>query len=221
MPGEQDFSNSFMPQQPFNSCVFPKLSEIPRQSINLVTNPHQFEINGLNFLGTSGQNIKDMMLNSARPDDQMVDENEEATGAEGDICLSKLKETLEMRHLCPTAPDTLRVYPFKESDPFVIAQNNSNLDLESQLGSTQQVGQTAGGDAKSSSTPHVYFAGNMLEYRQELITKSKHAKDGFIKVICIPQFVKTHSIVLLDLQTMETQEVKFDISAELFQEHQI
>ena len=64
MPGEQDFSNSFLPQQPFNSCVFPKLSDTARQSINLVTNPHQFEINGLNFLGTSGQNIKDMMLNT-------------------------------------------------------------------------------------------------------------------------------------------------------------
>lgn len=140
-----------------------------------------------------------MMLNSAKVDDEMVDENEEANEADGDVCMSKLKETLEMRHLCPTAPDTLRVYPFKDIDPFVIAQSNSNLDLESQLGSTQQVGQTAGADPKNSSAPHVYFAGNMLEYRHELLTKSKHAKDGFIKVICIPQFVKTHSIVLLDM----------------------
>jgi len=54
MPGEQDFSNSFMPQQPFNSCLFPKLAENQRQTINLVTNPHQFEMNGLTFLGTSG-----------------------------------------------------------------------------------------------------------------------------------------------------------------------
>lgn len=40
MPGEDDFSNSFMPQQPLNSCLFPTLETKERQSINLVTNPH-------------------------------------------------------------------------------------------------------------------------------------------------------------------------------------
>ena len=46
--------------------------------------------------------------------------------------------------------------------------------------------------------------------------KSKNIKDGFVKIISIPQFVKTNSIVLLDLQTMESQEVKFDISKGIF-----
>jgi len=27
MPGEMDFSNAFMPQQPFNSCLFPQLQD--------------------------------------------------------------------------------------------------------------------------------------------------------------------------------------------------
>ena len=30
MPGELDFSNSFMPQQPFNSCLFPSLQDKQR-----------------------------------------------------------------------------------------------------------------------------------------------------------------------------------------------
>ena len=51
-----------------------------------------------------------MLLNSSTPEDL----------AEDSMGLSKIKQTLEMRHLCPTAPDTLRVYPFKDSDPFVI-----------------------------------------------------------------------------------------------------
>ena len=76
---------------------------------------------GLTFLGTSGQNVRDMLLNSETPH---IDD-------EGGKCLFRIKQTLEMRHLCPTAPDTLRVYPFKESDPFVInsLNNTSNLDL--------------------------------------------------------------------------------------------
>lgn len=134
MPGEQDFSNSFMPQQPFNSCVFPKLAKEGRVGINLVTNPHQFEMNHFQFLGTSGQNIKDMMLNSATDtaeaavdllddDQQMLDVEEGGEDSvepkisekeEGDRCLAKLKQSLEMRHMCPTAPDTLRMYPFKD-----------------------------------------------------------------------------------------------------------
>ena len=119
MPGEQDFSNSFLPQQPFNSYLFPSIASKERQSINLVTNPHQFEMDELTFLGTSGQNIRDMLLNS-----QPVDQDD------GSRCMRAIKQTLEMRHLCPTAPDTLRVYPFKESDPFVISDSDLNFDEE-------------------------------------------------------------------------------------------
>lgn len=159
MPGELDFSNSFMPQQPFNSCLFPSLQDKQRDSINLVTNPHQFDLNGLTFLGTSGQNVRDMLLNSETPEDL----KEDGKG------LSKIKQTLEMRHLCPTAPDTLRVYPFKESDPFVInSQNNSsNLDLN--------VGEDENGPEQSLYTqvPHVYFVGNMQNYKEELLTQNK------------------------------------------------
>lgn len=51
-----------------------------------------------------------------------------------------VKKTLEMRHICPTAPDTLRSFPFVESDPFII-----------------------------DKAPHVYFAGNQKKYESEII----------------------------------------------------
>jgi len=39
--------------------LFPELEG--QSAVNLVTNPHRFEINGgLKILGTSGQNIKDI-----------------------------------------------------------------------------------------------------------------------------------------------------------------
>ena len=41
--------------------MFPKLST--QSNINLVTNPHRFEIaGGVEFLGTSGRNLHDIQL---------------------------------------------------------------------------------------------------------------------------------------------------------------
>jgi DNA polymerase II small subunit/DNA polymerase delta subunit B len=40
--------------------MFPELTT--RETLNLVTNPHHFQMNGLDFLGTSGQSVHDMQL---------------------------------------------------------------------------------------------------------------------------------------------------------------
>ena len=68
-----------------------------------VTNPHEFEVDGVAFLGTSGQNIEDI-------DRYSTDEDR----------LRMLEHVLEWGHLAPTAPDTLTAYSFSDKDPFVI-----------------------------------------------------------------------------------------------------
>jgi DNA polymerase delta subunit 2 len=55
--------------------------------------------------------------------------------------------------------------------------------------------------------PHVYFAGNQPRYETELIED-----DGTTRLICVPSFRKSKSIVLLDLTTLQTYEYKFDCS---------
>ncbi len=68
-----------------------------------MTNPHEFEVDGVTFLGTSGQNLDDI--------------DRYSTETERLIMLARL---LEWGHLVPTAPDTLTAYSFPDRDPFVI-----------------------------------------------------------------------------------------------------
>ena len=68
-----------------------------------VTNPHEFELDGVTFLGTSGQNIDDIYKYSD-------EENR----------LALLQRILEWGHMVPTAPDTLTCYPLSDNDPFIL-----------------------------------------------------------------------------------------------------
>ena len=68
-----------------------------------VSNPYMFESNGVTFLGTSGQNIEDIIRNSDMSDP-----------------LEVLECIIQWSHLAPTCPDTLGCFPFGSKDPFVI-----------------------------------------------------------------------------------------------------
>ncbi len=57
-----------------------------------------------------------------------------------------MKKQLEWRHICPTAPDTLRTYPFEKSDPFVLEES-----------------------------PNVYFVGNQEKFETAVATQGKIA----------------------------------------------
>ncbi|KAL3694881.1 hypothetical protein R1sor_008532 [Riccia sorocarpa] len=103
MPGAKDPANFSLPQQPLHMCLFPGARTY--SSFVTATNPHQFELDGVMFLGTSGQNIDDL------------DKYSLADGP-----LDYMERTLSWRHIAPTAPDTLGCYPFHDRDPFLIDQ---------------------------------------------------------------------------------------------------
>ncbi|KAF9680709.1 hypothetical protein SADUNF_Sadunf06G0149800 [Salix dunnii] len=101
MPGSNDPANFALPQQPLNRCLFPGSRTF--NTFNSCTNPHCFELDGVRFLGTSGQNIDDLKKYSEARDE-----------------LEFMERTLKWRHLAPTAPNTLGCYPFTDRDPFMI-----------------------------------------------------------------------------------------------------
>ncbi|AWP06764.1 putative DNA polymerase delta subunit 2 [Scophthalmus maximus] len=121
MPGQYDPTNYTLPQQPLHRCMFPLSSVYP--TLQLVSNPYQANVDGVRFLGTSGQNVSDIQRYSSM-----------------DSHLEILEETLRLRHLAPTAPDTLGCYPFYQKDPFILEE-----------------------------CPHVYFSGNAPTFESKLI----------------------------------------------------
>lgn len=101
MPGEFDPSNHLLPQQPMHQCMFPVCSR--DRNFQSVTNPYDCQLAGRRVLGTSGQNVNDVMRNSRI-----------------ETPLEVLRLLMRWSHLAPTAPDTLACFPFYNSDPFVI-----------------------------------------------------------------------------------------------------
>ncbi|KAJ0974514.1 hypothetical protein J5N97_016479 [Dioscorea zingiberensis] len=101
MPGPKDPANFSLPQQPLNRCLFPGASVY--STFISCTNPHHFELDGIQFIGTSGQNIDDL------------DKYSEARDK-----VEFMERTLRWRHLAPTAPNTLGCYPFTDKDPFLL-----------------------------------------------------------------------------------------------------
>nr|CAD1844670.1 unnamed protein product [Ananas comosus var. bracteatus] len=102
LPGSNDPANFSLPQQPLHRCLFSGASAY--NTFVSSTNPHQFELDNVQFLGTSGQNIDDLNKYSDAKDK-----------------LEFMERTLRWRHLAPTAPNTLgRCYPYTDKDPFLL-----------------------------------------------------------------------------------------------------
>lgn len=105
MPGASDPANYSLPQQPLHQCLFPGATKFGGHNLNRCTNPHDFEVDGVRFLGTAGQNVDDVARYSTLEDRVVI-----------------LSEMLQWGHLIPTAPDTLSTYPFYDADPFIIEE---------------------------------------------------------------------------------------------------
>ena len=106
MTGPRDPSNYCLPQEPLHSGLFPNAKRYSNLTVH--TNPYKFKVGNVVFLGTSGQNVTDVLQYSSLEDP--ID------------CLELIANS---RHLAPTAPDTLACYPFTTVDPMVITDDDT------------------------------------------------------------------------------------------------
>ncbi|XP_033222254.1 DNA polymerase delta small subunit [Belonocnema kinseyi] len=160
MPGQHDIATFMLPQKPLHPCMFPESRRY--NSVKGATNPWMGRLGNRLISGTSGQPIDDLI---------------KVSGANNHSPMEWLEKTLDWRHFCPTAPDTLPCYPYHEKDLFIM-----------------------------KDCPDIYFAGNMNKFE----TKLWKGDDGqVVRLICVPRFSTTKTVVLVDLKTLETQTVSF------------
>jgi len=108
MSGPRDPANYCLPQEPLHSGLFPQARRYANLTVH--TNPYKFKMGDMVILGTSGQNVNDVMQYSSR-----------------DGPLDSLDLIVQSRYLAPTAPDTLACYPFTTVDPLIISESNGGF----------------------------------------------------------------------------------------------
>lgn len=200
MPGPDDATNTLLPQQPLHRCLLPGAAR--SKNLSRVPNPFVCTIDSIAFLGTSGQNVDDLALYDLTPTEgQTINDSTEATEgtfhANGERVLDIMELMINNRHLAPTCPDTLGVYPFTELDPFVLER-----------------------------TPHVMFVGNQKQFSTRLMKlpircEEEHEDsmtidtvltEKFVRLISIPRFDKTGQAVFVDLNTLECEVREFGLT---------
>lgn len=101
VPGPSDPAGALLPQQAMPKVMF---GGKKMEGLECMTNPTWMEIGERSFLTTGGQTVDDVFKYLP-----------------GKSRLAMANRTLEWRHVAPTAPDTLWIYPFPDTDPFIIS----------------------------------------------------------------------------------------------------
>lgn len=203
MPGAGDPANYTLPQQPLHRCMFPGAAAY--STLHRATNPHEFELGGLTFLGTSGQNVDDVfrcvcaygyweVFRAACKQFYRISAKHQCTlwphlpptlhlpthrYSDIEDRTAILGKLLQWRHLAPTAPDTLAAYPYHMEDPFIMA-----------------------------ATPHVLFAGGQPAFATSLV--EGEGGGPATRVVAVPNFATTGCVVLINLGTLACHPVYFD-----------
>lgn len=111
MAGDSDPAEVCLPQQPIHRSLLGANSNLVGDGnlpIHTTTNPTWIQLeNGLRVLGTSGQNISDILKYQV------------PKGLKEEI-LDAMEHTLRWQNIVPTAPDTLYCYPYDEQEPFTL-----------------------------------------------------------------------------------------------------
>lgn len=184
MPGDQDPTNSTLPQQPVNRLMLRKASHYSSSSLTLTTNPAYLQFAGRTMFCTSGQTINDIAHYISN---DVQNAEEPGNEVEGSNPLNLAESTLRWSHAAPTAPDTLWTYPFSDRDPFIFDQPPNIYVIGNQ---------------------------EAFDYRFFAVNHSSDSADSGSSncvIVSLPRFSVTRQLVLLNLRSLQCEVISFPV----------
>ena len=215
IPGQNDPTTANWPQRPLHASLIPVSTNSSSNTalLSRCPNPYAatFNLDEVEhqpkryIFGTDGTNVADWMLQSKRNRPTNT-----KGGAESSIDeLQALHATLAHQHICPTGPDTVPTAPHIEIDPMVMSMCSGNNENNTDVTAV-------------SKCPTLYFAGNCSQFQTKLVTLNvptglttsddTTTNETFCRLVCIPKFSETSIAVLVNLNTMQIELLKFDSS---------
>jgi len=202
LPSATDPTSRNWPQRPLHSSLLPHTlrstggSAVPMAQ--MTPNPYEAVLGNKLVLGTDGLNVRDLQKHVLKPpnddngppkngEDNDDDNNNNSSLSSPKLLteLESLEQTLRWSHICPTGPSSAKMGMVPSGDPMVI----------------------------NRATPDVYFCGNCEEgFATKLLTYNDDSdNDGKAKtrLICIPKFSDTGEAVLVNLQTLDVEVLRF------------
>lgn len=215
MPGDNDMSNAFQPQQPLHPVLLPQATRY--SSLRLVTNPFEFvaataqqvscseaafqpptpnepnkSSEGVGFFVTSGQNVNDI-----------VRQTEFASA------LDAMAVLVASGCACPTAPNTLFCYPFKDTEPFLFERTPHCLVACDQT--TYETRYATLGELEAETSSYLTSSGTVSE--EVVRASSGTSSTEGVRLVCVPSFERTGTIVLVNVNSpqLETTAITFSM----------
>ncbi|CCW63366.1 unnamed protein product [Phytomonas sp. EM1] len=231
MPGDNDPSDAFQPQQPLHPLLLPNASRY--SSLRLVSNPFEFSVLTSQQTAITDQGEKyshTEAQDQIQSGDALVfvtsgqNVNDVARQTRFDSRLDVMSLMLASGCACPTAPNTLFSYPFKDEDPFLFKQiphcfvacdqpsfetrYMSLAQLESESTSHGGSSTPADGPFSAKDTTAEGSVGNFLGINEE-----EEDSEG-VRLICVPSFSRTGTLVLVDVNSPNLETVKMEFLVE-------
>ena len=215
LPSATDPTSRNWPQRPFHSSLLPHTLRDTTGSAasmaHMTPNPYEAMHGNQLVLGTDGLNVRDLQKHILKPqplpsdddndgqkkeDDE--DDNNNSTSSSPQLLteLEALEQTLRWSHICPTGPSSSSLGMVPSGDPMVL----------------------------NRATPNLYFCGNCEEgFATKLLTyddddadttgsdgdDASESEKPKTRLVCIPKFSETGEAVLVNLQTLDVEVLRF------------
>ncbi|KAI0078170.1 hypothetical protein K474DRAFT_1706721 [Panus rudis PR-1116 ss-1] len=185
LPGPSDPTGTILPQQPLPRAMFGGASAY--SSFRCETNPTYIHLGSGPSASSSDKAGEASTSGSSEKrrtllvhSGQPVNDMFKYLATPPHTRLSIASSTLRWRHIAPTAPDTLWCHPYFTSDPFIMTE-----------------------------TPHIYIVGNQPAFGTRLMTENDQEGGKKCRIILVPSFRQTGTVVLVNLRTLDVKTVSF------------